>query len=131
MLKGDFVNLIDMKAGIEHFGRKIPDTMDIIIAVLDYTLESISIAKRIASFCREADIKNFWLVLNKIGSEEIKSMLINELEVLQEKVIGIVPFDEELIKTSLSRKAIGDCKALENIKNILAQLEQRVSTSSG
>lgn len=45
MVEGDAVNLIDMKAGIEHFGRKIPDRMDVILGVLDYTLESVSIAK--------------------------------------------------------------------------------------
>jgi len=42
MIEGDAVNLIDMKAGIEHFGRRIPDRMDIILGVLDCTLESVS-----------------------------------------------------------------------------------------
>jgi CO dehydrogenase maturation factor len=73
MVEGDAVNLIDMKAGIEHFGRKIPDRMDVILGVLDYTLESVSIAKRMAELCQEAGIKNFWLILNKIGSEEVES----------------------------------------------------------
>ena len=127
MVTGDAVNLIDMKAGIEHFGRKIPDRMDVILGVLDYTLESVSIAKRMAEFCQEAGIHDFWLILNKIGSEEVESMLFDKLSNLQDKVIGSIPFDQELIKAGLSGNALGECKALEDIEHIVERLEQIVS----
>ena len=127
MVEGDAVNLIDMKAGIEHFGRKIPDRMDIILGVLDYTLESVSIAKRIAEFCQEAGIKNFWLILNKIGSEEVESMLMDKLVSLQDNVIGSIAYDQELIKAGLSGNALGECNALEEVERIVERLEQVVS----
>ena len=127
MVTGDAVNLIDMKAGIEHFGRRIPDRMDVILGVLDYTLESVSIAKRMAEFCQEAGIHDFWLILNKIGSEEVESMLVDKLSNLQDKVIGSIPFDQELIKAGLSGNALGECKALEDIEHIVERLEQIVS----
>jgi CO dehydrogenase maturation factor len=127
MVEGDAVNLIDMKAGIEHFGRKIPDRMDVILGVLDYTLESVSIAKRMAEFCQEAGIKNFWLILNKIGSEEIESMLMAKLLNLQDKVIGSISYDHELIKAGLSGNALGECKALKEVERIVERLEQVVS----
>ena len=127
MVEGDAVNLIDMKAGIEHFGRKIPDRMDVILGVLDYTLESVSIAKRMAEFCQEAGIKNFWLILNKIGSEEVESLLMDKLVNLQDKVIGSISYDQELIKAGLSGNALGECKALEEGERIVERLEQVVS----
>ena len=127
MVEGDAVNLIDMKAGIEHFGRRIPDRMDVILGVLDYTLESVSIAKRMAEFCQEAGIHDFWLILNKIGSEEVESMLVDKLSNLQDKVIGSIPFDQELIKAGLSGNALGECKALEDIERIVEQMELLVS----
>ena len=127
MIEGDAVNLIDMKAGIEHFGRRIPDRMDVILGVLDYTLESVSIAKRMAEFCQEAGIHDFWLILNKIGSEEVESMLFDKLSNLRDKVIGSIPFDQELIKAGLSGNALGECKALEDIEHIVERLEQIVS----
>jgi len=127
MIQGDAVNLIDMKAGIEHFGRRIPDRMDVILGVLDYTLESVSIAKRMAEFCQEAGIKHFYLILNKIGSKKIESMLVDKLENLQDKVIGSIAFDQDLIKAGLSGNALGECKALEDIERIIEQLEQVVS----
>ena len=127
MVEGDAVNLIDMKAGIEHFGRKIPDRMDVILGVLDYTLESVSIAKRMAEFCQEAGIKNFWLILNKIGSEEIESLIMDKLLNLRDKVIGSISYDQELIKVGLSGHALGECKALEEVERIVERLEQVVS----
>ena len=127
MVEGDAVNLIDMKAGIEHFGRRIPDRMDVILGVLDYTLESVSIAKRMYEFCQEAGIKNFWLILNKIVSEEVESMLMDKLANLRDKVIGSISYDQELIKAGLSGNALGECKALEEVERIVERLEQMVS----
>ena len=101
--------------------------MDVILGVLDYTLESVSIAKRMAGFCREAGIQEFWFILNKIGSKEVEFMLVDKLSTLQDKVIGLIPYDQELIKAGLSGNALGECKALEDIERIVERLEQAVS----
>ena len=116
-----------MKAGIEHFGRRIPDNMDIVLGILDYTLESVSIAKKMAVFCEEAGIKHFYLVLNKIGSKEIESILTDKLSNLQDLVIGSMPFDQELIKAGLSGQALGECRVSDEIGHIVEQLEAKVS----
>ena len=129
MVEGDAVNLIDMKAGIEHFGRKIPDRMDVILGVLDYTLESISIAKRMAEFCQDAGIRNFWLILNKIVSEEIESMILAKLLDLQHRVLGSISYDQELIKIGLSGNALDECRALDEMVAIVDSLEQVISKS--
>jgi CO dehydrogenase maturation factor len=129
MVEGEAVNLIDMKAGIEHFGRRIPDRMDVILGVLDCTLESVSIAKRMAEFCREAGIKYFWLILNKIGSQEVESLLREKLANLLDRVIGSISYDQELITAGLSGKALGKCKALGEVEHITERLEQGVSFS--
>jgi len=127
IVEGAAVNLIDMKAGIEHFGRRVPDQMDIVLGILDSTLESVSIAKRMAEFCQEAGIKNFWLILNKTGSDEVESLLMDKLVNLHDKVIGSIPYDQELIKAGLSGNALGECKILEDIEHIVERLEQEIS----
>ena len=127
MVEGEAVNLIDMKAGIEHFGRRIPDRMDVILGVLDHTLESVSIAKRMAEFCQQAGIRNFGLILNKIGSAGIESMMMDKLVNLRDKVIGSISFDQELIKAGLSGNALGECNALEEVERIVERLEQMIS----
>ena len=127
LIQGEAVNLIDMKAGIEHFGRRIPDRMDIILGVLDYTLESVSIASRIAEFCAEAGIPNFWLVLNKIGSPEVEAMLKDKLGGLRERVLGIIAYDQELIVAGLSGVALGECPALGEAERVVEALQRLLS----
>lgn len=124
MIQGEAVSLIDMKAGVEHFGRRIPDRMDIVLGVLDSNLESVSIAKRMAEFCREAGIQNFWLILNKIGSDEVKSLLMNKLEDLQDRVIGSIPYDEELVKAELFERSLSGCNILDQVGRIVERLEE-------
>jgi len=131
LIQGEAVNLIDMKAGIEHFGRRVPDRMDIILAVLDYTLESVSIAARIAEFCAEAGIRDYWLVLNKVGSPEVEAMLLDKLDGLRERVLGSIAYDQQLIMAGLSGAALGECPALGEAGHILDALERRVAAGAG
>jgi CO dehydrogenase maturation factor len=128
MVEGKAVNLIDMKAGIEHFGRRTPDRMDVILGVLDYTLESISIAKRMSEFCKIAGIQDFWLILNKVGSKEVESMVVNKLGDLERLVIGTVFFDHELVMAGLAGNAVCQSSAMANVESFVERLEQVVST---
>jgi len=128
MPAGNAVTLIDMKAGIEHFGRKIPDRKDMIIGVLDYTLESVSIARRMARFCKQAEINDFWLVLNKTESREMESLIMDKLEKLRDRVIGIVSYDQNMIAAALSGNPLGKCKSLQDVERILERLEQVIAS---
>lgn len=127
MVKGEWVSLIDMKAGIEHFGRKIPDTMDMILVVLDPTLESVSIAKRIEGFCKNTGMKNFWLILNKIGSKEMESMMMEKLGELKSSVVGSVSYNPELVQRGLAGGSILTGNTDEDVEKIVDGLERSVS----
>jgi CO dehydrogenase maturation factor len=120
-----------MKAGIEHFGRKVPDRSDVILGILDYTLESVSIAERMDEFCQEAGINDFYLILNKIGSDAVQSILLEKLAGLQKRVIGSIDFDQKLIMAGLSGKALGECVAQGQVVRIVDRLEKAVSSREG
>lgn len=124
---GDAVSIIDMKAGVEHFGRGIPHSLDIVLGVLDYTLESVSIARRMAEFCHQGGIENYWLILNKIGSDEIESMILDKLGDLHHRVIGSIHFDQDLIKLGLTGASLEAYRSVEEFEHIAEQLEDRVS----
>ncbi len=128
MVKGDSVNIIDMKAGIEHFGRRVPDRMNAVLGVLDCSLESVSIAKRMDQFRRDAGINNYWLILNKVESRETESLMTDQLGDLRDKVIGSIGYDQKVIQWGLSGTALGDCPALDGAASIVERLEQKVST---
>ncbi|MEA3293094.1 MAG: hypothetical protein U9P88_01315 [Patescibacteria group bacterium] len=123
IVNGEQVNLIDAKAGVEHFGRRMEDNIDVILTILDPTFESISIAKRVAGFCREMGTENFWFILNKIKSKDIEKIIINKLGELENRIIGAVRCDSEIIKAGL-RGSLGKCNALEDVEMFVEKLEK-------
>jgi CO dehydrogenase nickel-insertion accessory protein CooC1 len=79
-----------------------------------------------AEFCHQGGIRHFWLILNKIASQEIQSMIVDKLSDLQDKVIGAISYDQVLIKAALSGNALGECMALKEVEHIVERLEQVV-----
>lgn len=124
VVQGDAVHLIDMKAGVEHFGRRIPDRMDLIIGVLDATLESVSIARRIADFCAEAGSAEFCFLLDEIASKQIEGMLVEKLGALARRVVGCIAFEEELAEAGLSGEPLGECPALPEVDRAVQEMER-------
>ena len=123
MVKRDYVNLIDTKAGVEHFGRKISENVDVILLIIDPTLESISIAKRVSGFCKDMEMKNFWLILNKIKSKEVESQMMNKLGGLKSKVLGTVQCDSKIIESALEGVLNTKSKTFNEVKKIVRKLE--------
>jgi CO dehydrogenase maturation factor len=127
MIKGDYVSLIDEKAGVEHFGRRIPDRMDMILGVLDCTRESVSIARRVSGFAAEIGVENLWFVLNKAESKGMAEQMMGLLEELAAKVIGSIPYDPQLVSTALAGRPLERLVASESVENLVRRLEQIVS----
>ena len=123
--KGDYVNLIDAKAGVEHFGRKMSENVDIVLLILDPTFESISIAKRVNSFCRDMKMKNFWLILSKIKSKEVEFQMMDKLEGLKNKILGTVRCDSRIIESALEGTFPSKSKAFNDVKKIIKRLENK------
>lgn len=131
MVEGNYVNLIDTKAGIEHFGRKISENMDIILLVVDPTLESVSIAERINNFCQDIGMKNFWIILNKIKSKEVEFQIINELGKLKNKIIGSIHCDSKIIESALRGTLQSESEALIDVKKIIEKMEKKNNINKG
>jgi len=128
MIAGDAVNLIDVKAGVEHFGRRIADKMDLILVVLDSTLESISIARRVDRFCKQGGIQAYGLILNKIESETTRVLLLNNLGGLKDKVVGSLAYDQDLVRSGLLGKLSDTGESVEAVAQIVERLEAMIST---
>jgi CO dehydrogenase maturation factor len=124
VVKGDAVTLIDIKAGVEHFGRKVPEHADIVIGVIDCTRESVSIAKRMDQFCGNVSIDKFWLIINKAPSKTLEKELRAQLGNLEQKMIGVIHYDENVAETALSGGSLGDCRALTEVEQIVEHMGQ-------
>lgn len=127
MIDGDYVSLIDEKAGVEHFGRRIPDRMDMILGVLDCTRESVSIARRINGFSRATGTDNVWFVLNKTESEEMARQMMDLLGELSGKVIGSIPYNPDLVRAALAGRPLEQHTDRERVERIVQRLEDIAS----
>lgn len=89
--------LIDMEAGIEHMGRGIEKEVDLILAILDPSLESVQLLEKMGRMSKEAD-RPTAVILNKTNPkiEPVMRMAVRGYEIAAE-----IPYDEEVILSGL------------------------------
>jgi CO dehydrogenase maturation factor len=90
-----YTTLIDVEAGIEHYGRGIEQNVDAVITIVDQTYESLLIAEKVKYMCEEMNIDNFWAVINKTRTQEDKIFLSNKLEKIGMPILGVVHEDKK------------------------------------
>jgi CO dehydrogenase maturation factor len=116
------IAVVDMEAGIEHFGRGVETSVDVVLCVVEPSLESISLAKKIMDLTKTAGTVFKGAVLNKIASPEQKNNVAGKLKGLGVPVIGTVRFDGEIQSTCL------DGRPLTTQALATAEVESMVST---
>ena len=120
---GEQVTLIDVEAGVEHFGRGVEKNVDIILTIVDPTFESFLIAERVNKFASQMRIENVWMILNKVESEELESIMMEKLKEKKAKIIGVIPHDSGIARSCLEGIPIGEPRVLEDVEKIVNKLE--------
>ncbi|MBW6484832.1 MAG: AAA family ATPase [Syntrophobacterales bacterium] len=111
--------IVDMEAGVEHFGRGVETSIDNVLIVVEPPLESMEMATKIHGMSQVSGIKNTWAVLNKIPNEEIRQRLEAELAQRGIKVIGCVYLDQEIFMASVDGRVPKQGAAANEIKEIM------------
>jgi CO dehydrogenase maturation factor len=121
-LEEDEISLIDMEAGVEHFGRGVETSVDSVLAVTEPSFDSLELAEKISSLASEVGMGSAWAVLNKIASKQVASKLGEELKQRAVPVIGSIGYDSEVFQAGLEGRPVGDSEAERDIEEILDQL---------
>jgi CO dehydrogenase maturation factor len=121
-LDEDEVCIIDMEAGVEHFGRGVETSVDSVLAVTEPSFDSLELAEKINSLAREVGTDSSWAILNKTPSEEVTSRLREELEARAVPVIGSIGYDSEVFQAGLEGRPVRDSEAGRDIEEILDRL---------
>jgi CO dehydrogenase maturation factor len=112
-LSSEDVVLVDMEAGIEHFGRGVETSVDTVIATVEPSMESITLASKIRQLSQTTGVNRFAAVLTKINSEIVESTLKDELKKAGVPVIGAIPYDDMVFEACLKGQRLSGNKALE------------------
>ncbi len=117
------IAIIDMEAGVEHFGRGIDEGIDRVLLVVEPSFESLTVAEKIKGLASGLD-KSVSAVLNKIDSEKIAQKLKSELRIKNIKVIGIIPNDPLVFEACLEGRTLGGGEAFNAAGKVLDGLLQ-------
>jgi CO dehydrogenase maturation factor len=121
-LAKDEVAIVDMEAGVEHFGRGVETSIDSVLVVVEPPLESVNVGQKIYDLASGIGIKNIWAVLNKVPSEEIANRLKAELQERQIEVVGCIYFDADIFSSSLDGRMPVKGVAVQEIKDVLDRI---------
>ncbi len=118
-LKSDELAIVDMEAGVEHFGRGVETSIDSVLIVVEPPLESVEVAQKIYYLAQGMDIRNIWAVLNKATSDDIAVKVGAVLKRQGIQVIGRLHFDTDLFESSVEGKVPAEGKVAEDIRGVL------------
>ncbi|MFC1989258.1 adenylyl-sulfate kinase [Chloroflexota bacterium] len=118
-LEADEVAIVDLEAGVEHFGRGVETNVDCVLVVVDPSIDSLEVAERIREMANQIQIADVWAVLNKITSEEIAARLTARLNKKDISVIGSIRQDPEIFESCLEGRPIKGGLVAEDVDRIL------------
>ncbi|MBN1160805.1 MAG: P-loop NTPase [Dehalococcoidales bacterium] len=111
--------IVDMEAGVEHFGRGVDTSIDSILIVIEPPLESVNVGQKIHDLASGIGIKNIWAIMNKVPSEEINTRLKAELEKRKIVVVGCIYYDADIFSSSLGGGIPAKGAAVREIKEVM------------
>ena len=120
VLEEDEHVLIDTDAGIEHVGRGLEEGVDLLLAVVDPTYDSILIAQKVSEVASKLG-KEFWAVMNRV-SPEVEETVTQALKSRGVRIAGKVGYDAEVFRSNLAGGPLKASNALKDIENILGVL---------
>ncbi|OQY16616.1 MAG: hypothetical protein B6I32_02950 [Desulfobacterium sp. 4572_20] len=127
-LSRDEIAIVDMEAGVEHFGRGVETSIDSVLIVVEPSFESLQLAERINKLSRGIGVDNIWAILSKVPSNGIASKLKGELDTKGIDMIGCIHYDEDIFQSSLEGLSFGKAKASEEIIDVFDSIVSRANS---
>jgi CO dehydrogenase maturation factor len=119
VLYRDEVVVLDMEAGIEHLGRAVASSVDMLIIVVEPGRRSIETANTIKSLAKDIGIKRLVVVGNKIRKKSDEEFILENLKDME--VIGFLPFDDNLIDSDMTGSSVAS-QYREKAKELLEKI---------
>ncbi|MHA1593750.1 MAG: nucleotide-binding protein [Candidatus Baldrarchaeia archaeon] len=116
-LKDNEILLADTDAGVEHFGRGVEEGCDIILFVIDPSMDSLILAQKVDEICRRLE-KRLFYVINR-ANEKIARIILEKMK--NKNVLAILPEKEEILMAGLHGEEL-KLKYLEEIIDIADKL---------
>ncbi len=118
-LEPDEVAIVDLEAGVEHFGRGVETSVDCVLVVVEPSIDSLEVATKIKELANQIQIGDVWAILNKITSEEIANKLTTRLNKEGINVIGSIRQSPEIFESCLEGRPLKEHRVAADVNKIL------------
>lgn len=113
------IAVVDLEAGVEHFGRGVETSIDCVLVVVEPSIDSLEVAEKIHELSAQISIADVWAVLNKISSDDLADRLRDHLDKRDMTVIGVIHQNQEIFESCLEGRPIQGNAATEDVDKIL------------
>jgi len=122
LLRRDEVVMMDMEAGIEHFGRATAKAVDELIVVVEPGKASVETAFRIRELAKDIGLTNVKVVANKVRTDRDKDYLVAAMPDFE--FLGFIPYDQTIIEAGLGNFPLSNASSvvIDQVKDIAARL---------
>ncbi len=119
--------VIDNEAGLEHLSRRTTEDVDIMLVVTDPSQRGLVAAERVVALRDELqiDIRNTWLVLNRLVGKDIPNALQTRINALGIPLLGIIPQSNELLEFEFTGRPILELSADSPVYQTVAEMAER------
>jgi len=119
MFQKDEHLVMDMEAGVEHFGRATAQSCDFVITVVEPSINAIGTARKIAGFAHDIGIKKVFAIGNKIRDKKDIKFIKNEIKNIP--LIETFEFDKNFLNWD---KKTGSLAASNNVSEKLTDIKK-------
>jgi CO dehydrogenase maturation factor len=95
------VVVVDMEAGVEHFGRGVETSVDAVVVVVEPSRESVGLAERVKDLASGAGAPFAGAILNKVHTEAVTAQLGEALNRRGVSTLATIPYRQELLQWAL------------------------------
>lgn len=113
--------VLDMEAGVEHFGRGTVAGVDFLLVVVQPYRGSLETARRIKELAGELGLRNVFFVGNALRSSEDQTFIEGELG---EALLTAFPWDETLARAEREGQSLDEVSSLAH--DLALQLVHRL-----
>jgi CO dehydrogenase maturation factor len=114
--------VVDMEAGIEHFGRGVETSVNAVVGVVEPSLESILLTERVRQLTLGSGARFAGAILNKVAGNDLAATLADQLKARRIPVLGAVHHHDEIMRACLAGEALDSASAQKEISPILDTL---------
>lgn len=120
-LDEDEVVIVDMEAGVEHFGRGVDTGIDRVLVVVEPSLESVELAAKVKALANGAGVEDTGAILNKVSSNRMADRLVGELAKRGINVVGTIYAERAIFESCLDGSSL-EAVTVKGVKEIVDNL---------